>query len=55
VHDKGQAPRALVLADTPAGERVLAWSEEPAAVARMQQAECCGTPVRVQGQGFAWP
>jgi acetyl-CoA C-acetyltransferase len=53
VHDTGRPPRALVLADTPAGERVLASSEEPAVVASVRQVECCGSTVRVQGQAFA--
>lgn len=47
VHERDAAPRALVLADTDAGTRTLAWSSDAALVARMEQDEFCGAPLRL--------
>jgi acetyl-CoA C-acetyltransferase len=51
-HDAGQPPRALVLADTPAAARVLAWSESPELVERLQRDEFCGAAVAVADGRF---
>lgn len=53
LHDKGQAPRALVLVDTDSGCRALAWSEDGALVQRMEAAEFCGAAVTIADQLFA--
>lgn len=52
LHDKGQAPRALVLADTNTGCRALAWSEDPALTLRMEQSECCGVTIDISDSLF---
>lgn len=52
LHDKGEAPRALVLADTPGGERVLAASSEPALADGMQRQEFCGATIDVEAGRF---
>ncbi|MES2398486.1 MAG: hypothetical protein V4573_00760 [Pseudomonadota bacterium] len=52
LHDKGQAPRALVLVDTDTGCRALAWSEDGALVQRMEAAEFCGATVTIEDQLF---
>jgi len=44
--------RAIVIADTPASERVVANSEEPFTVGRMLDAEMCGCAITVEGQIF---
>lgn len=53
VHEPDAAARALVLADTGAGTRTLAWSADPALAARLEQEEFCGAAVRLQGGTFA--
>jgi acetyl-CoA C-acetyltransferase len=53
LHDKGQPPRALVLADTETGCRALAWSEDPALVRRMEEAEFCDQTIAMQDDMFA--
>lgn len=52
LHDKGQAPRGLVLVDTDTGYRALAWSEDGALVQRMEAAEFCGSTVTIENQLF---
>ena len=52
LHDKGQLPRALVLADTEGGRRALAWSEDQALVQRMESSEFCGAAIAMQGELF---
>ena len=52
LHDKGQAPRALVLADTDTGCRALAWSSDPALVSRMEESEFCGTSISMNDSLF---
>ena len=52
LYDKGQAPRALVLADTDTGCRALAWSSDPALVSRMEASEFCGTTIAVNDALF---
>ncbi|MES2535369.1 MAG: acetyl-CoA acetyltransferase [Pseudomonadota bacterium] len=52
VHDKNQAPRALVLADTETGCRALAWSADPALVQRLETAEFCGAGIAMEGTVF---
>ena len=52
LHQAGHAPRALVLADTASGDRVLALSEETGVVERLQSDEFCSAPVSITGQTF---
>ena len=52
LHDKGQAPRALVLADTDTGCRALSWSDDQALVQRIQASEFCGAAIVMQGELF---
>ena len=53
VHGKGQAPRALVLADTATGCRALAWSDDSALVQRMETSEFCGTSITMDETLFS--
>ena len=53
VHERGSAPRALVLADAEAGARTLAWSDDPAIVERFTHEELCGAAVTLQGSRLA--
>ena len=53
LHDKDQLPRALVLANTAAGTRTLAWSKDPAVAQRLQSSEFCGAAITVQDGVFA--
>lgn len=49
----GDVPaRAIVIADTPAGERVVVSSEETATLQRMLGDECCGQSITVQAGRF---
>ena len=52
LHDKGQAPRALVLADTDTGCRALAWSEDPALALKMELSEFCGVTIDISDSLF---
>ncbi len=47
LHNRGQPPRAIVVADTPEDARVVARSEAPEVVARLLAAEFHGAPVTV--------
>lgn len=47
-----QPARAIVIADTPAGERVVVYSEEQSTVGRMLGDEMCGCAITVEGQLF---
>ena len=53
LHEKGHAPRALVLADTESGARALAWSENSALGESMETTEFCGVKIDMQGGTFA--
>ena len=53
LHDKGQAPRVLVLADTDTGCRALASSDDPDLTAQVQIAEFCGAKIRISGGLFS--
>ncbi len=53
LHDKGQPPRALVLADTDTGCRALAWTEDPALIRRMEGSEFCCQTITMQDGLFA--
>lgn len=53
VHERGAPARALVLADTEAGTRTLAWSADAALVERLQREEFCGAGVRLAAGSFA--
>lgn len=44
--------RAVVIADTVDGKRVVLFSEDAAIVERMQREECCGNKVMVHGKQF---
>ncbi len=49
---QGDLPsRAIVIADTPAGERVLAWSEDTGLMLAMMEAEWCGRTVSISVAG----
>lgn len=52
VHERDAPTRALVLADTAAGTRTLAWSADPALVARLEQEDFCGAAVRLHSGAF---
>jgi acetyl-CoA C-acetyltransferase len=54
VHEAGQAPRALVLADTESGGRALAWSADPALVERIESVEFCGEKIAIAGTVFSF-
>ena len=48
LHGRGKVPRGVALADTAAGKRVLATTEDAALTARMQAEEFAGRPVRIE-------
>jgi len=52
LHGRGQAPRAIALADTPDGRRALITSEDAGLIARLQESEFVGQTVRVEAN--AW-
>ena len=52
VHERGAAPRALVLADTESGARTLAWSDDTRSVERFAQEDFCGAAVNLQASRF---
>lgn len=52
LHEKEQAPRALVLADTEGGDRALAWSADAALVESMETREFCGAAISMQDRLF---
>ena len=47
LHGRGKAPQGLALADTAAGQRVLATTGDATLAARMQDEEWVGRPVRI--------
>ena len=52
LHGRGQAPRAIGLADTPDGRRALVTSEDAGLVARLQESEFVGQNVNVDQNGW---
>ena len=48
LHGRGKAPQGLALADTAAGQRVLAATIDTTLAARMQDEEWVGRPVRIE-------
>ncbi len=52
LHGRGQAPRAIALADTPDGRRALVTSEDAGLIARLQESEFVGRTVRVEHNGW---
>lgn len=52
LHDKNEAPRALVLADTASDSRALAWSDDQALVQQMESREFCGATIAMKGALF---
>jgi acetyl-CoA C-acetyltransferase len=52
LHEKDKAPRALVLADTEADCRALAWSDDPALIQQVESREFCGASIAMQGALF---
>ncbi len=52
LHDKGRAPRALVLADTDSGSRSLAWSDDQVLVRQLENREFCGATIAMQSGLF---
>ena len=53
LHDGARPPTGIVVADVEGGQRVVAVCDDPSLVARMEQDEFCGVPIRVDGGGFA--
>jgi len=53
LHDKEQAPSALVLADTANGGRALARSSDPALIDRVQHSEFCGATIAMHDTLFS--
>lgn len=53
LHDKGQAARVLVLADTDTGCRALASSDDPDLGAKVQASEFSGAKIRISGGLFS--
>jgi acetyl-CoA C-acetyltransferase len=45
VYERGQQQRGVAMLDTPAGERVVAWTEDPGLMQRMEQEEWVGRDV----------
>ncbi|GAA5233182.1 acetyl-CoA acetyltransferase [Verticiella sediminum] len=52
IHESHAPPRALVLADTPGGDRVLAWNADAATIDRMRTMEHCGVSITMTGDTF---
>jgi acetyl-CoA C-acetyltransferase len=52
VHDRGQAPRGIIVADVEGG-RTVASADDPALVARMEEDEFCGAAVEIDRNAFA--
>ena len=52
LHARGQAPRAIGLADTPDGRRALVTSEDAGLIARLQESEFVGQNVNVDQNGW---
>ena len=52
VHNRGQPPRAVVIADVGAGARTVAFSDDARLATRFQQAEHAGAAVMVDGAHF---
>lgn len=47
LHGRGESPRGVALVDTPAGARAMVTADDPSLLARMQQEELVGQPVRI--------
>jgi hypothetical protein len=45
VYERGKQQRGVAMLDTPAGERVVAWTEDPGLMQRMEQEEWVGRDV----------
>jgi acetyl-CoA C-acetyltransferase len=52
LHGRGQAPRAIGLADTEDGKRALVTSEDAALIAQLQEQEFVGRAVRIEQNGW---
>ena len=52
LHGRDVAPRGVALLDTPAGQRVLATTDDQAVIARMQDEEWVGRRLQVAGTSF---
>lgn len=52
LHERGQQPRAVVMADVAGDARVVASSDDPGIVARLQESEFCGAPVELRDAAF---
>ena len=53
VHNRGQPPRAIVIADVGSDARTVAFSDDASLAMRFQQAEQVGAPVVVDGAHFS--
>ena len=49
LHSRAQTVRAVALVDTPAGQRVLTTSEDPALIARLEREEYVGRVMHING------
>lgn len=49
LYERGQRQRAVAMLDTPAGERVIAWTEDPGLMVSMEQDEWVGRNVSCSG------
>ena len=49
LHQKGSAPRAIVIADVDQDRRAVACTDDAGLVAGMQERELCGAPVLIEG------
>ncbi len=52
VHSPKAAPRALVLADTAAGQRALAWNDDQEWVRWLEKKDLCGARIVIDGAAF---
>ena len=53
LHGRGQMPRAVVLFDTPQGQRAMATTEDPAWAVRMQEEEWVGRVLQIDADRIA--
>ena len=52
LHGRAQTPRGIALADTEQGQRALVCTEDASLIARMQQEEFVGRPIRIEDNGW---
>ena len=52
LHGRAQTPRGIALADTEQGQRALVCTEDASLIARMQEEEFVGRPIRIEDNGW---